>query len=211
MPNDTERSRRKIESAALAIFTKQGYHGTSMREIADKAGFSIGNLYNHYSTKEKLFVSLVQQYETRMNQLRAESFADLGEIFDNDELARFARKVRDIVYNNPDYWRLMYIDVVEFGNRHFAHIYQGWNAQVEAGLGDRLRAATERGTWSGIKPSIAFSIIYLQFLTYFLIETLFKGKGHLGVSDEEAIQQMIHMMTRGIWLPENGKAGKAVT
>jgi AcrR family transcriptional regulator len=38
---DVERSRRKIEAAAMRIFTKQGYYGTSIREI-----ISVGNLYN---------------------------------------------------------------------------------------------------------------------------------------------------------------------
>ncbi len=57
---DVERSRQKIEAAAMKIFTKQGYHGTSMRQIAEASVFSIGNLYNHYATKERLFVTLVK-------------------------------------------------------------------------------------------------------------------------------------------------------
>src|SRR5271166_115337 len=72
---DVARSRAKIEAAAMKIFTKQGYHGTSMREIAHASGFSIGNLYNHYPTKEKLFVALVKKYEERFAQLRASALA----------------------------------------------------------------------------------------------------------------------------------------
>jgi AcrR family transcriptional regulator len=204
---EVERSRRKIETAALGIFTKQGYHGTSMREIADKSGFSIGNIYNHYPAKEDLFIGLVKRYEERMAELRAEAFDQLGDVFQPAELQRLALSIRDIVYKHPDYWRLMYIDVVEFGNKHFAHVYQGWSEQVETVLGERLRASAEGGPWAGLKPSLTFTIIYLQFFTYYLVETLFNAEQHLGVSDEEAIQQMITMMTRGIWLPEG--AGKA--
>ena len=129
---DVERSRRKIEAAAMKIFTKQGYHGTSIREIADASGFSIGNLYNHYPTKEALFETLVKKYETRIAGLRADALAQLGDVFQPAELERLAAAIKNIVCKNPDYWRLMYIDVVEFGNKHFAHTYTGWPEQVES-------------------------------------------------------------------------------
>jgi AcrR family transcriptional regulator len=51
---DVERNRAKIEKAALRMFIRQGYHGTSMREIAGVSGVSLGNIYNYYPTKEAL-------------------------------------------------------------------------------------------------------------------------------------------------------------
>ncbi|SRR5260370_23861840 len=196
---DVERSRGKIEAAAMKIFTKQGYHGTSMREIADASGFSIGNLYNHYPTKEDLFVTLVKKYEVRFGELRAKAVADIDDAFQPAQLERLAASIREIVCKNPDYWRLMYIDVVEFGNKHFAHTFRGWAEQVERMLGERLQKASERGPWGGVKPSLAFTMIYLQFMTYFLVETLFRGKEHLGVPEKEAISQMIRIFTEGCW------------
>ena len=44
-----------IESAAKELFIKQGFHATSMRDIAKTADVSIGNLYNYYVTKEEIF------------------------------------------------------------------------------------------------------------------------------------------------------------
>src|ERR1700682_541579 len=170
---DVERSRRKIEAAAMKIFTRQGYHGTSIREIANASGFSIGNLYNHYPTKEKLFVALVKKYEVRIAELRANALAQVDDVFQPAELERLAAAIKEIVCKNPDYWRLMYIDIVEFGNKHFVGTYTGWSHQVEKMLGPQLQRSTERGPWCGGRPSLAFTIIYLQFFTYFLVETLF--------------------------------------
>jgi AcrR family transcriptional regulator len=34
-----------IMSAALERFSRRGFHGTSMREIADAAAVSVGNIY----------------------------------------------------------------------------------------------------------------------------------------------------------------------
>src|SRR5450755_2085840 len=98
---DVERSRQKIEAAALKIFTKQGYHGTSMREIATASGFSTGNLYNYYTTKEKLFVALVKKYEARIGELRANALSQLDDVFHPAELERLANSIKEIVCKNP--------------------------------------------------------------------------------------------------------------
>src|ERR1051326_7124583 len=163
--NQVVRRKHKIEEAALRVFIRQGYHGTSMREIADASRVSIGNIYNYYPTKEDLFVAIVQRYERKMDVMRAAAVADLDGVFDEEGLSRLAANIRKIVYDNPDYWRLMYIDVVECGNRHFAHSFRNLAANMEHLLGDRLRAASSRGPWRGVKPSLAFTAIYLQFFT----------------------------------------------
>jgi AcrR family transcriptional regulator len=206
---DVDRSRQKIEAAAMKIFTRQGYHGTSMRQIADASGFSIGNIYNYYPTKEDLFVALVRKYEQRFAELRTAALADIDDAFTPAQLERLAGSIREIVCHNPDYWRLMYIDVVEFGNKHFAHTYRGWADQVERSLGDRLNRAAARGPWGGVKPTLAFTMIYLQFMTYYLVETLFRGKEHLGVPEKEAIHQIIRLFTEGCWTGKKQKAGDA--
>src|SRR4030081_3005111 len=92
---DVERSRQRIEAAAMKIFTKQGYHGTSMREIADASGYSIGNIYNHYPTKEDLFVTLVKKYEERFSQLRAAALADIDDAFQPAQLQRLAGSIKE--------------------------------------------------------------------------------------------------------------------
>ncbi len=47
---------RKLEivEAAIRCFLEQGYHQTGVRDIARRAGISLGNLYNHFKGKEAL-------------------------------------------------------------------------------------------------------------------------------------------------------------
>jgi TetR/AcrR family transcriptional regulator, cholesterol catabolism regulator len=51
-----EKNKLKIERAALYLFTRRGFHGTTVREIAKKAGISMGKLYIYYDTKEDIFI-----------------------------------------------------------------------------------------------------------------------------------------------------------
>ncbi len=207
---DVERNQKKIEDAALRVFTRQGFHGTSVRDIAKEAGASIGNLYNYYGTKEEIFKSIIERYETHMEKLRRKALGSMQGVFAPAELLRMAHVIREIVYDNPDYWRLMYIDVTEFGNQHFAGTFRSLAKNMSDRMGPQLEQSTRAGDWNrGIDPALAFTAIYLQLFTYFLVEKLFGGKQHLGVSDDRAIAQLIKIATEGLW--QRGATPKRVS
>ena len=52
-----ERTRAVLLDAAKRLFVSNGYHGTSMRQIADEAGLALGGIYNHFGNKEDIFVA----------------------------------------------------------------------------------------------------------------------------------------------------------
>lgn len=190
------RNQTSIEQAALRLFIRQGYFGTSIRDIARQAGISIGNIYNYYPNKQALYLQLVRRYSARMAETQASLTSLLGRS-DPESLRQLAQAARKIVYHNPDYWRLMYVDVTEFGNRHFAHSFRRLSQNLEKLAG----GYPADGVNPRIQPSLAFAAIYLQFFTYFLVEKLFGGKQHLGQPEEIAIEQLIHIFREGIGAP----------
>lgn len=56
--------RAAIVDAALACFVNQGFHCTSMRDIAQMASVSLGNLYNHFDSKQALIAEVATQEQT---------------------------------------------------------------------------------------------------------------------------------------------------
>jgi AcrR family transcriptional regulator len=70
--------RQQILDAALACFSRRGYHSTSMEDIAREAGLSIGALYTYFSSKEDLFFALADvRFQDNMARLR-ELFGSAG-------------------------------------------------------------------------------------------------------------------------------------
>ncbi|MFP4021101.1 MAG: TetR/AcrR family transcriptional regulator [Halanaerobium sp.] len=65
-------TREKILNKALDLFAENGYHGTSMREIAAAVGIKSSSIYNHFSGKEDIFSELFN-YLAPLN-LKAEKF-----------------------------------------------------------------------------------------------------------------------------------------
>lgn len=203
-----DENRERIERAAIRVFTRQGFHGTSVRDLAEAAGVSMGNLYNYYPTKDDLFRRVIERFESKIEGQRQQALGPMDDLFNPEELRRLAHRVREMVYGNPDYWRLMYIDIIEFNNRHFAHTFRSLAKNMQQRLGPQLLRSTKKGHWRGVDPALAFSALYLQFVTYFLVEKLFGGQQHLGVDDDKAVDQLIAMAMHGLWkkFPKQGRA-----
>ncbi|MFZ3266864.1 MAG: TetR/AcrR family transcriptional regulator [Terriglobales bacterium] len=189
------KNRLKIELAAQKLFTRQGFHGTTVREIAKKAGISIGKLYLYYPNKEDIFIGLVQRMDRKMEALRRSELLPLMQSPDPDSLKKLGMAVGRIVSENLDYWRLMYVDVVEFRHKHFIHSYR----EIAGGLRNYSTALFQKAPIPfprNVNPGFAYVNLYLQFVTYFLVEELFGAKRHLGVSDKEAVDQLVRLYTR---------------
>lgn len=57
--SDVVRPRSTILNASIRLFGKQGYSGTSMRDIAKEVGVLPGSLYAHIDSKETLLLEIV--------------------------------------------------------------------------------------------------------------------------------------------------------
>ena len=54
-------TRERLLDAGLEVFSRRGYYGASVDEIAAEAGFSKGAVYSNFSSKEDLFLALVDR------------------------------------------------------------------------------------------------------------------------------------------------------
>ena len=61
--------RKEILSAAERIFAKKGFFSTTMSEIAERAEFGIGTLYNYFKSKNDLYFTLIDEKTDAINHL----------------------------------------------------------------------------------------------------------------------------------------------
>ncbi len=54
-------TKKYLLQAAAKVFAEQGFHGASVDEIAEAAGYTKGAIYNHFNSKEDLFLALFDQ------------------------------------------------------------------------------------------------------------------------------------------------------
>lgn len=111
-----ERTRTDIIRAAHDLIIQNGFHGTSMRQIATQAGIAVGGIYNHFQSKEEIFQEVVLAYHP---------YHDIFPIlantpYDNieDLIKHAARLIDETLSRRPELLNLMFIELVEFRSAH---------------------------------------------------------------------------------------------
>jgi AcrR family transcriptional regulator len=61
-----EERREQILDVAVQVFARQGFHGTSMNDVAEVAGVTKPVLYQHFESKRELFQALLDAVGARM-------------------------------------------------------------------------------------------------------------------------------------------------
>jgi len=85
----TPRTRRALLEAARQVFTEQGYAQTSIADVVERAGSSVGSLYHHFGGKSDLFLALWHEHQRihedaaskAVARLRKAGVADTTELF----------------------------------------------------------------------------------------------------------------------------------
>jgi AcrR family transcriptional regulator len=53
-----ERTRADLVAAAREVFLRSGFHGSSLEEISERAGYTKGAVYSNFASKDELFLAV---------------------------------------------------------------------------------------------------------------------------------------------------------
>lgn len=90
----------KILKAALMLFAENGYHQTSINQIAAEASVSKGLTYNYFKSKDELLLAIINQASDEMSNVSEELF--MGEGY-KDALGKFLDKYVNFLKENREY------------------------------------------------------------------------------------------------------------
>lgn len=201
-------SLQQIQDAALELFSSRGFGATSMREIAERAGKSMGNVYHHFPNKEAIFQRLLDDYWARL----AEPDNPLQQIFDRaafpEDLEQMAAAIEQVVEDNKPYILLIYVDVVEFRGEHIRGFYEGMAARFEEVYGDKLAARQAAGEFGDVDPLVGVILATRWLFYFFTIEKCFGAPMHFGMKPEQATDEFIRLLRFGL-LPRSDPPAKS--
>jgi AcrR family transcriptional regulator len=67
--------RRQLLEVAVGVFAENGYHRTSMDQVAEAAGVTKPVLYQHFGSKRKLYLELLDDVGTQLTEAIAKATA----------------------------------------------------------------------------------------------------------------------------------------
>jgi AcrR family transcriptional regulator len=73
----TPKTRRALLDAARQVFTEQGFSQTSVADVVERAGSSVGSLYHHFGGKSELFLALWHEHQRTHEEAASKAVARL--------------------------------------------------------------------------------------------------------------------------------------
>ena len=193
-----EQSRRQVLDAALRLFSRRGYRATTVRDIADEAGVSTGNVYHHFDDKEQIFRTLVDEFLAITDSKRYPFTRALSNGKFPDNLEQLALAARDSVREYRAYIALIYVDVIEFDGTHIQKFYGDMGQRFSAMLtGGGLQEIRQR-LRSGVSPVSALLLTSRIFFNYFSLEILFNVPRPFGKDSMQTIQEICDILRDGM-------------
>lgn len=132
--NKEIRDSRKLEikTSALRLFATNGYHQTSIANIAKEAGISKGLIYSYFESKEELIKEIVFD---EINNVMQYFDPNHDGVLEPDEMEFFIRKSLELIKNNPEFWKLYFSlgfqsDVMELFMDRIMELYAPMLAMV---------------------------------------------------------------------------------
>jgi len=197
MKNETiipraETTKESIIQAAHRLFVESGYHGTSMRQIAQASGIALGGIYNHFPGKEGIFIAVLLAHHP-MHDVLPTMLAAHGETleaFVRDAATRMVAKMDDRL----DFLNLMFIELVEFNGQHLPSLFKVFIPQVME-FAERFNQGSEQ-----LKP-IPIPILIRAFIGLFfsfVMTELLLGKQMPANMQTNALNYFIDIFLYGI-------------
>jgi AcrR family transcriptional regulator len=132
-----EETRDLVLDAAARAFAENGFHGTSLEQIAEEAGFSRGAVYYNFADKEELFLELLDRRCAERTQDLREVFAGTPEDVEatSRQAALAADHALDAMTGDPE-WRALYLEFLAHAARDpaFRHRFSKRSAEMRSAL-----------------------------------------------------------------------------
>ena len=207
----SEASVAAVLDAALALFSTQGFRATTLRQIAERAGLSVGNIYHHFPNKHEIYQRLIQRYWERLLDPSLKLNRLFAEASFPEDLEEMSDAIEEVVTDNAEHILLIYVDVIEFGGEHIRAFYEGMAQRFERSYGESFRARKAAGEFGDADPMVAVMVATRWLFYFFTVEKCFGAPLHFGMTPKQASDEFIRLLRYGLFsrnrvqaLPDDG-------
>lgn len=190
----SEATRSRALDAALNLFSEQGFRATTIRQIAEHAGLSVGNVYYHFPSKEAIFERLLQDFKERVFTPGAPFSRVFDPIDFPGDLETLAEACDELVTENIPYFLLIYVDVVEFQGEHIRNFYLDTATRYRERHADQAPADGDER----VDPGFAMTFAVRWLVYYSIVEKCFGVGEHMGIPTQQAHAELFKLIRKGM-------------
>jgi AcrR family transcriptional regulator len=192
-----EERRQQILDLATELFARQGFQGTTTRQIAQQVHVNEAIIFRHFPTKEELYWAVIEnQIRIRAGRARLEARLAAGGS-DREVLTAIAEELlnRDVTLS-----RLLLFTALE--NHELTHrFFRTHVTQYLELLSDFIRRGTAAGRFREVDPLLAARGFLGMIVYHFQIQELFGGKQVQTFDPHHVSETLVDVWLRGMEVP----------
>lgn len=187
--------RQEIVNAARDVFALRGFTAATLDEIADRAEFGKGTLYNYFQSKEELFDTVLADAVDEFVDVATRTCTDAKRPF-QEAYIDFARQVLHLLYENFSIYGLMMREFHKMeANTHLATLFPN----LLLILADPIRHAIARDEIDEMHPeqtammflSLTFSV-FKSSMHMFHGDVMTEPRKATGLTGKEVDEEIEH-------------------
>jgi AcrR family transcriptional regulator len=186
--------RQQILEVAFELFASKGYDGATTREIAEEAGINEALLFRHFSSKENLYWTMIEEVcQARARRQRIQELLDGG----GTDFEVFQGIARDILARTPrdrQLTRLLWFTALE-NHELSARFFRTFVADYYEALAGYIRQRIRLSAFRKTDPLVAARGFLGMVVYHFLIQEFFSGEKYQKFDPEKVADTLA-----GIWL-----------
>ncbi|HLQ77900.1 MAG TPA: TetR/AcrR family transcriptional regulator [Terriglobia bacterium] len=188
--------RQDIIKAAIEVFAKNGFRGTTTRDLAAHAEVNEAIIFRHFNTKQELYRAILEQKVSQGMDSRWEEARQLAESGDDQKfLELFGHQFLARHEEDSTFMRLLIFSALE------GHELSEMFLRSLAGrdpLGAYMQRRMDAGAFRKMDPHLAARAFLGMFVAYIQMQEIFGQKNVKTFDRNEVVQTFVSIFLTGM-------------
>jgi AcrR family transcriptional regulator len=189
--------KQQIVEVATGLFARQGFQGTTTRQIAEHAGVTEALIFRHFATKDELYWAVIERKTSVSGPAESmQKRLDEGGS-DKEVLSGIAAQILERRAKDQTLSRLLLYSALE--NHRLSHrFFRTYVAECYEVLAGYIRRRIESGAFRDLDPLLAARGFLGMVIYHSWVQELFGGKRYQDFSVQEVSGTLAEVWLQGM-------------
>ncbi|MBW4581935.1 MAG: TetR/AcrR family transcriptional regulator [Tildeniella nuda ZEHNDER 1965/U140] len=193
-------TRDRILKAALRLFAKLGYDGTTTRDLAEAAGIAEGTLFRYFPTKKAILIEVATQGWV---EILTDLLTELSEMGSYKAVAQVMRRRMLNLHKNADMLKVCFMEAQfhpELRDRIQLEVINKMTDVAEV----FFQSAMDQGIYRRMNPKIVARVFLGMFAVAGFSQDTIMGEGSSPKEMQEMAEGLADIFLNGVLVKEEG-------
>jgi AcrR family transcriptional regulator len=194
--------RQDILMAAMELFAKKGFRGTTTRDLASEADVNEAIIFRHFNNKEELYTAILEHKVGEAEKSKFDEIERLAGTNDEEFFMSLGRAFLERHEKDTTFLRLLLFSALE-GHQLSEMFVSSMTARKP--FSNYIQKRIDEGAFRPVNPTLAARAFFGMFSSFVLWQEIFDFKKTQPFDREEVVRTFVSIFLRG--MTKDGNSG----